>query len=100
MRSQNEQRVSNDSIRPRELKLLSEVDGGIHRVKTRQTKIRDRIGHSHLGQLCQFADILPTYVKVLNVMVRGYRHNRSWVRHTKRDAARYETTKGDIRPRI
>jgi len=44
--------------------------------------------------------IFPTYVKGLNVTVRGYRHNRNWVRHTKGDAARYETTEGDVRARI
>ena len=63
-------------------------------------QITDHIGHSYLGQLCNFADILPTYVKVLNVTVRGYRHNRNEVRHTKGDAARYETTEGDIGSRI
>ena len=63
-------------------------------------KVGDHHHHSYLGQLSMFADILPTYVKVLNVTVRGYRHNRNWVRYTKGDAARYETTEGDIGSRI
>ena len=61
-------------------------------------QVTDQLGHAYLGQLCNFADILPTYVKGRNVTVRGYRHNRNGVQYTKRDAARYKTTAGDIGP--
>ena len=44
--------------------------------------------------------ILPTYIKRRNVTVRDYRHNANGVRYTRGDAARYETTEGDIGPRI
>ena len=46
-------------------------------------KVGDYRHHSYLGQLCNYANILPTYVKGLNVTVRGYRHNRNGVRNTK-----------------
>ena len=63
-------------------------------------KVGDYRHHSYLGQLWEFADILPTYVKGLNVTLRGYRHNRTRVRHTKGYATRYETTEGDVGSRI
>ena len=63
-------------------------------------QVTDQLGHAYLAQLCNFADILPTYVKGLNVTVRGYRHNRNGVRNTKGYATRYETTEGDVGSRI
>ena len=67
---------------------------------TQDGKVDDHHHHSYLGQLSMFADILPTYVKGLNVAVRGYRHNRNGVRNTKGYATRYETTEGDVGSRI
>jgi len=62
-------------------------------------KVGDYRHHSYLGQLRNFADILPTYIKGRNVTVREDGHNRNGVRYTKGDATRYETAAGDIGPR-
>ena len=63
-------------------------------------QVTKRPRHSYPGQRCNFADILPTYVKGRNVTVRGYRHDRNGVRNTKGYATRYETTEGDVGSRI
>ena len=88
-----------NAVKKRQCRLTGGTPGGWEG-HAKAVQVTDHIGHSYLGQLCNFADILPTYVKGLNVTVRGYRHNRNGVRNTKGYATRYETTEGDVGSRI
>ena len=63
-------------------------------------QVTNQLGPSYLGQLFNFAAILPTYVKGLNVTVRGYRHSWNGVRNTKGYASRYKPTEADVGSRI
>ena len=55
-------------------------------------KVGDYRHHSYLGQLWEFADILPTYCRQRNRTRRDYRYNMVGVVYTKRDIRRYEET--------
>ena len=59
-----------NAVKKRQCRLTGGTPGGWEG-HAEAVQVTDHIGHSYLGQLCNFADILPTYVKVLNVTVRA-----------------------------